>query len=296
MAVMELRHLRYFVAVARELNFSRAAEALHVAQPAVSRQIRQLEEEMAVVLIERNSGHVRLTDAGRVFLEHVERWLMQLDIAITATQEAHRGTGGRLVISNDWRLMVGVIPESVLAFRERYPRVDVDLIDLPIGEQIAALRTGQVHLGFMPRDLFSSREDLETLSVLSSDVIAALPANHRLAGKSSIRLVDLRSETWLWIKNPTAPNHRQSISQLCRLAGFRPKFGKSVPSLQSLFGLVASGYGVAILPSCVVPSGQSHVCNVATDCEPIEILAVWRRDDESVTLRHFLDIVRERLS
>lgn len=292
---MELRHLRYFAAVARELNFSRAAEVLRVAQPAVSRQVRQLEEELCVTLIERNSAHVQLTDAGREFLSHVDRLLAQLDIAVTAAQETDRGNQGRLVISNDWRLMVGVIPESVGVFRERYPRVAVDLVELTIGEQIGALREGRVHLGFLPRTLFVARDGLDTLFIVASDIVALVPPGHRLARRARIRLVDLKAETWLCIGGSSAPSHRQSIIQTCHLAGVTPKFGKAAHSIQSLFGLVASGYGITLLPRCVVSSGDLQLRCISTDCEPVEILAVWRRDEPSVHLRRFLDVVRERL-
>jgi DNA-binding transcriptional LysR family regulator len=147
---LELRHLRYFCAVAEALNFSRAAENLRVAQSALSRQIRDLEQELGVQLFVRTTTSVRLTDAGAHFHQSVGKLLMQLSIAITAAQEISNGRGGGFNIASDWRFSIHVIPEMVHRFRQLYPKVKVTFSDLQSAEQIEALRDGRIHLGFVP--------------------------------------------------------------------------------------------------------------------------------------------------
>lgn len=293
---MELRHLRYFAAVAEALNFSRAAEKLRVAQPALSRQVRDLEEEMGVQLLERNRVHVRLTDAGRIFLGHVRRLLAQVDVAVTAAQEAARGHDGTLVICSDWRLSMSPVPETIVAFRARYPRVEVELAELRLHEQTAALRAGRIHLGFVPREMLGERDDLSILPVVRSEIMAVLPGNHRTSGCPSVRLRDLKGEQWLWVDDEHAPGFRGYISQSCRLAGFAPEFGRSAATLEGLLALVAAGYGAALLPRFVAPAAQALVCTVPTDCEPLELCAVWRREEPSQLLRNYLEIMRAALA
>lgn len=293
---MELRHLRYFVAVADALNFSRAAETLRVAQPALSRQIRNLEEEMGVQLLERSHVRVQLTDAGRIFFDHATRLLTQVDVAVTAAQEAARGNDGHLVVANDWRLPMSVLSDAIVAFRERYPRVEIALTELRVHEQMPALRAGRIHLGILPRDFIGARHDLELLPLAQSDLVVVLPVQHRLAAKPSLRLRDLADEKWIWNSEQRAQGLKAFVTQTCRLAGFTPTFGQSAESLEGLLALVALGYGVILLPRLVMPAGQSRVRVVATDCDIIELCAVWRREDPSQILQHFVAILRERLA
>ena len=294
-APMELRHLRYFAAVAETLNFSRAAEKVRVAQPALSRQIRQLEEEIGVTLIDRQHSPVRLTDGGRALYEHVTHLLSQLDIAVTAAQQADRGAAGHLMICNDWRLMLGVIPETVQAFRKRFPQVEIDLTELPVSEQLAALREGRIHLGFLPWEFMMNRDEFGHLLVVESELVLVAPTNHVFAEREHVRLVELRHEPWLWIDSPSVQNYRQTQRQVCRLAGFSPQFGRSSSSLPSMLALISSGYGVALLPRCVLPSSHPQLCFVPTDCAPFEVFAVWRQDEPSVPLQRFINTLREQV-
>jgi DNA-binding transcriptional LysR family regulator len=290
---MELRHLRYFAAVAEAASFSRAAERLRVAQPALSRQVRDLEEEMGAKLFVRSPVRVELTDAGRVFLTHVQKLLTHVDLAVTAAQQAARGNDGRLVICNDWRLSIRLIPECVLAFRAEHPRVEIELADLPMHEQLEALSAGHIHLGFLPREFIGARDDMESLTVICSDYVVAMATGHPSAGRRHVRLAELADETWVGGRTDKAREYRNHLIQMCRLAGFSPTFGKAVSSLEAMLAHVASGYGIALLPGFVVPAGEHMVRFVPTDCEPLELCAVWRRDSPSVPLRRFLALVRK---
>ena len=149
---MELRHLRYFQAVAELLNFSRAAERLHVAQPSLSLQIRDLEAELGTQLFDRNRVHVQLTDAGRTFYAHTSKILAQISVAVASVHDTTTGVGGELILCNDWRLSTDLVPATIAEFRAQHPRVEVQLIDLPVHKQLAALRAHRAHLGFLPRE------------------------------------------------------------------------------------------------------------------------------------------------
>lgn len=293
---MELRHLRYFRAVAEGLNFSRAAEKLRVAQPALSRQIRDLEEELGSPLFVRDHG-VQLTDAGRVFLGHAERILAQADAAVAAVHEVASGEGiGELVIGNDWRLSAQFLPSVMHAFRRRYPRAEVVLRDLRIHDQLAALRARRVHLGFVVRPLLGRAGDLETLLVLKAKLVVVVPASHPRAKQGALRLADLADDVWLTIDEKEAPGYRAFITQTARISGFSPRFGASAATYEGLLGRVAMGYGIALALESNAPKTNPLLRCLETDIEPLELCAVWHRRESSRLLQTFLEIVRAEVA
>ncbi len=293
---MELRHLRYFEAVAGLLNFTRAAERLHVAQPALSRQIRSIEEELGVKLFERDHAHVRLTDAGRTFYPHVRRLLAQVDSAVAAVQEVKAGVGGEFVVCTDWRLGGDLVSATLAQFHEAHPRATITLLDLGFRAQVEALRAGQAQVGFVARDLLGLRAEFESLPVLRSPLVAVLPATHRFARRRRLRLAELAAETWTVISEQQAAGYRSFLVQLCRLSGFHPRLGPEAAKLEGLLGRVAGGLGIGLLPAHVVPPRTPLLRCVATDCRPVELCAVWNRGDPSSLLQAYLAILRAHLA
>jgi DNA-binding transcriptional LysR family regulator len=294
---MELRHLRYFRAVAELLNFSRAAEQLRVAQPALSRQIRALEDELGARLLDRNRVRVQLTDAGRVFYAHVCKVLAEVDMAVTAVKDTVRGTGGRLIVSNDWRMAIHLIPETVAKFRRHYPGVEVELVDLPIAQQLAGVRAGRAHLCFQPRDSIPDRGDLATLPILRTAFGLVVARTHRFARRPSIRLAELRDETFVRVIDHQTRDHNTYITKMCRTAGFTPIFGaQKASSLDGLLAAIGAGFGVSLLPNFICPPSHPLVCFVPTDCPEVELCAVWLRSEESLLLRRYLDILRAHVA
>lgn len=292
---MELRHLRYFKAVAELLNFSRAAELLHVAQPALSRQIQALEAELGARLLDRNRVRVQLTDAGRTFYTHSCKILAQVDMAVASVKEVTAGQGGELIICNDWRIASQFVPATLRAFNARYPRAEVVLRDLRIHEQLAALRAHRAHLGFVVHNELVPHQDLSSLFVFKSDLLAVLPTSHPLAARRSLRLAELAGETWVGIDEKDAPGFRAIMVQICRLAGFTPRFGKSTSSLEGLLGRIASGYGIALAPEAAVQAHNPLLKFLPTDCAPLEFHAVWHRQETSVLLQEYLEILRAQV-
>ena len=292
---MELRHLRYFQAVAELLNFSRAAERLHVAQPALSRQIRDLEDELGARLFDRNRVRVQLTDAGRTFYTHTCKVLAQVELAVASVQDTTRGTGGELIICNDWRLAISLIPATIAEYRGRYPHVDVVLQDVLIHRQLAALRAHRAHLGFLPREEVVTRGDLDFLTVANVEVLAVVGPGHRLASRRAVGIAELRDEKWLRITGGRGEGYNTFITQTCRLAGFTPNFHGEVSSLETMETVVASGYGICLLPDILTMHQRPMLRLLKTDCSTVELCAVWPRAESSLLLRQYLEILRRHL-
>lgn len=295
---MELRHLRYFKAVAELLNFSRAAEQLRVAQPALSRQIRHLEDELGVRLLDRNRVRVQLTDAGRTFYSHTCKVLAQVDMAVASVREAVAGISGEFIICNDWRLSNRFILGAIAEFRAQYPRVNVTLQDLHIHEQLTALRNRRAHLGFVIAREFAPNDDLESLSLLTSEFVLAVGAQHRLAGAEQVRIANLADETWVVVGAKETPGFREFLTQICRLSGFTPTFAASpTKTLEGILARVATGYGVSLIPAFLadVLPVNPLVRLLPCDCPPIELRAVWHPAEASKLLQQFLEILRRHV-
>lgn len=292
---MELRHLRYFQAVAELLNFSRAAERMHVAQPALSRQIRDLESEIGARLFDRNRVRVQLTDAGRTFYGHACKVLAQVDLAVASVQDTTKGTGGELLLCNDWRLAVNLVPATVAEFRRRYPRVEVILQDVLPHQQLATLRAHRAHLGFLRREELAGHPDIDFLPVACLELHAVVGLTHPLASRRSVHIAELRGEKWLQLSGDRGEAYNAFILQTCRLSGFTPQFQDTVSSLEAMATVVASGYGVCLLPDSHTIQQRSLLRFLRTDCPAVELCAVWPRAESSLLLQHYLAILRRHL-
>lgn len=291
---MELRHLRYFCAVAECLNFTRASEKLHVAQPALSRQIRALEDELGTQLLDRNRQRVLLTDAGRLFLGYAQKILAQVDLAALAVREVANGAEGELRIAHDWRLPTALASQAVAEYRRRFPRVEITLRDLPMTDQLAALNARKIHLGFIASMLLGPDQGLTARHLLHTDIVALVPGNHPLAGRGTIRLAELKDEDWITVST-TDNGYRSFLLQDCRNAGFTPRFSRATANQPpAVAGLVAAGLGVALIPRLAAPAESANVAILGTDCDPLDICAVWNENDHSLLLKNFVAILDQQ--
>ncbi|HLP03627.1 MAG TPA: LysR substrate-binding domain-containing protein [Opitutaceae bacterium] len=290
---MELRHLRYFSCVAECLNFTRASEKLRVAQPALSRQIRALEDELGTQLFDRNRQRVILTDAGRLLFAHAQKILAQVDLATLAVRDVANGAEGELRIGQDWRLPAVLASQAIAEYRRRFPRVEVIVRDLPMSEQLSALNAHKIHLGFIATDLVGPDPHLASQPVLHSELVAIVPLDHPLARRPAAKLAELRDSEWISIDTPDA-GYRTFLLQVCRNAGFTPRFSRALATqAPALVGLVAAGMGIALVPRLILPPTPLPIAVLATDCDPLEIHAVWHRDGISPLLRNFVAILGE---
>jgi DNA-binding transcriptional LysR family regulator len=291
---MELRQLRYFKAVAELLSFSRASEQLHVAQSALSRQIQSLEHDIGGMLLDRDRSRVALTDAGKAFYAHAVKLLLHADIAVTEVRQIARCSGGELVICADWRSDAQLVSTAVEEFRARYPRVEIALREERYKDQLALLRSGKAHLGFIAREFIGRKSEFEFLSIQRIHVNVYLPLHHRFARHKTVRLADLAKETWIDVSEKEAAGFRSFFIQQCRLSGYTPRIGRTASSVDALFGHVASGYGVTVAPDHLRPRPGVKLARVRTDCPPIEFGAVYRAKNPSPLLREFVEILRRQ--
>lgn len=293
---VELRHLRYFVAVAEELHFGRAAEKLHIAQPPLSQQIRQLERILEVRLFERNYHTVTLTNAGQVFLEEVRRILEQVEHALSRVQEAHQGLVGWLDIGYIRSTsMTTMIPDMLAIYRQRFPAVEIRLREVNIQDQLQAIHTQQIQVGFVtcPPEMPS---ELDSLVVERVPLVAAFAQQHPLAPQASVSIHSLSNEPFIFCQRQASHFFYDRIIQLC---GFSPRITQEVPDLRMQLGLVAANLGISIVPaSAAAIRTRGIVYRPLADLDgddAIETVLVWRRLDSSPLIQEFLAVAREVL-
>jgi DNA-binding transcriptional LysR family regulator len=245
---VELRQLRYFLVIADEGNFSRAAERLRVSQPPLSTQIKSLEEELGVTLFNRSNRGVSLTAAGAVFAEEARAVLTRLEHAKNKALQTDRGDIGRLSIGFVSIADYSILPPTLKSFRTRFPRVEVELHELTTDAQVRELRAGRLDLGIglAPVD----EPDLEFEAVLHEELLLAIPANHHAA--KNARPVDLHTlarENFIIPPRELAPGLYDLILSHCRSFGFTPRITQHARQMQTVIGLVSSGMGIALVPS-----------------------------------------------
>jgi DNA-binding transcriptional LysR family regulator len=257
MKIMELRHLRYFVAVAEERNFTRAAARLHIAQPPLSRQIQQLEEDLGVALIEKGSRPLRLTEAGTFFLAHAKPLLDQVRDLKTMTRRVGQ-LERTLDIGFVASTLYGQLPEIVRRYRERHPEVEVALHEMTTVEQLAALKEGRIDVGF--GRLKSEDPSIRRILLREEPMVAALPPGHRLAqGSGGVRLREFVHEKLLVYPKAPRPSFADQVLGVFSEANLTPLHVTDVRELQIAMGLVAAGQGVSIVPASVQGMHQGHV-------------------------------------
>ena len=245
---MELRHLRYFVGVAEDLNFTRAARRLRVAQPALSRQIRQLEEEIGVTLLERSQRGVRLTGAGQAFLAEARGLLAQSEQAVRVARKSGAAGRDQLNIGYVWGLFHSLAPAAIERFRRRLPHVAVNLFDLTATQQAEALLDARIDLGFIGFADEAEAAGLAKRKVGSCDFLAVLPEGHRASRGPRVNLVDLAPDLFCVISERNYPSAARFVMEACQRAGFRPKILQAAERGHTILSLVAGNCGVALLP------------------------------------------------
>jgi DNA-binding transcriptional LysR family regulator len=287
---MELRHLRSFVAVAEELHFGRAAARVHIVQPALSRQIRALEEEMGVRLFERDRRRVALTPAGAAFLDEVGGLFEHVNRAVEAARRADRGERGSLRIAYVPAMASTGLPEMVRSFRNRYPDVDVQLHEMTPTMQVEALLGDRVDVGFVRGPIHEPA--LVTETVLEEPLVAALPSGHRLGNHKRLRLAMLAGEPFVLQARSSGPGSHDQILAVCRSAGFSPRVVQE-GSQAEVASLVASGAGVAIVPASLRAIRRAGVLYRPLHERPMTRLDMaWRKDEASPVLQAFLSEVQ----
>ena len=297
---IELRHLRYFVAVAEELHFGRAALRLHLSQPPLSQQIRRLEELLGYPLFVRTSRAVQLTSAGDVFLERARRTLRKMDEDLEATRTVGRGEAGTLAVGFIGSGMLTTIPAMLGQYRARFPGVNLQLREMYSSGVIHELKVGALDVGFV-RD-GDPTEGLAAETLFSEPFLAVLPVRHALARRSRwIDAAELAGEPFVFY-SPLAGNRAyERPMSLCEAAGFRPRVVQEAPQWLTIMRLVGAGLGVSIGPACVeritTPEVVCRRLRVPARASAVrsEIALAWRTGDNRPIVAAFCRMAREKL-
>ena len=297
---MELRHLRYFVAVAEEGHVTRAAERLGIQQPPLSQQIQALERELDAQLFRRKPRGVELTPAGRALYDEARAILARAEEAVAATKRAAQGEAGRVGIGfTSSASFHPFVPRAIRAFREAHPLVALALEESGTTELVEALRSNQIDAAFI-RSPFGESPDLTVRPLFEEPMVAALPSGHRLSGQGALvgnmlPLAALAGETFILYRRPVGPGLHDAIIAACDRAGFSPKIGQEAPRMLSTLSLVAAGLGVT-----VVPASMSRLEAEGVVYRPIDPRAeltaplnlAYRRDEISAAVRRFVALVQ----
>ncbi len=290
---MELRHLRYFVAVAEELHFGRAASRLFIVQPSLSQQIQQLEEELGFPLLIRTKRSVELTDAGKVFLTEARKVLAQVQEAKRAAQRAYRGEIGRLVVGYISSSTYNLLPMMLSAYRERFPEIDVALRELTTQEQVRALEEETIQIGLLRLPINDSALHVEV--VRREPIVCVLPEGHPLAFHEKIAMSLLANEPFVLQSRQRGGGYYAQLTNLCLTSGFSPNVIQEVTEMHTIVSLVAAGMGVSLVPlSMKNIRSQGVVYRELEGATTLTEMAIaWLRNSHSTIVQNFLKMARE---
>jgi DNA-binding transcriptional LysR family regulator len=291
---IELRHLRYFLAVAETLHFSRAAKRLGIAQPPLSQQIKRLEQLLGHALFERTTRGVKLTLAGQLLAKRARSTLEKVDEDLSQVRRLGRGEEGTLTVGFSGSVMFTELPAAIQSYRRRYPKVELRLRELVTTAQIAALLNGTLDLAFL-RD-GDPTEGIRITTLLKEKYVAVLPEAHPLAQRRSLTVKALEGEPFIMFARRKGPLAYDRTIACCERSGFRPNIVQDAPQWLTLVRLVAAGLGVSLAPACVarvaMPGAVYREMNAP--CRTSIDLGV-KVGAESVLAKNFIEIASQHL-
>lgn len=291
---MDLRHLKYFLAVAEEGNIGRAAARLHISQPPLTRQIKALEEELGVELFQRTPKGMVLTQAGEIFQAEASNIRMLVEAAVDRVQRAGEGKLGRLDVGIFGSGIYGLIPQLLDAFRARLPGVNIVLHTMSKTEQIEALRQRRITVGFnrMTPPLPDIGRELVTMEPLR----VAMHEDHPLARHAAVPLRSLAGQPMVLFPNLGRPNFIDRVMELCKQQGFLPTIAQEVGDAVTGIALVAGGYGISLVPDSITTLKLPRVLYRPLADAPqatVDLSCLYRASDNSPLLKAFLGVIRE---
>jgi len=291
---MDLRHLRYFIAVAEERNIGRAATRLHISQPPLTRQIQQLEEELGVQLFTRTHRGMELTQPGELFLEEARNIRSVVEQATERTQRAGQGKLGRLDIGIFGSAILGMIPRLLLAFRNAYPEVKIILHNMNKEAQIEALRQRRIDLGF--NRFISASDDIASELVATEKLLLAVNITNPLAQRTTVPFGLLAEHPLILFPKGSRPSFVDKVMGMCHQAGFTPQVAQEVGDAVTGIALVASNFGVCLLPESAtvltLPGVVYRPLSDEPDNASVDLSCIYRMGDSSPILNSFLEVVR----
>lgn len=290
---MDLRHLKYFIAVAEERNIGRAAQRLHISQPPLTRQIHQLEEELNVQLLIRTPRGVELTHAGELFLEEARNIRSLVEQGIERTRRAGEGKLGRLDIGIFGTGIFGAIPELLQVFRSTHPDVQVILHTMSKEEQIEALRQKRITMGF--NRVLAPLPDIESVLIIKEPLYLAVNEGHPLSQFDSVSFMELARHPLVLFPTGARPNFVDRVIELCRNMGFTPNISQMVGDTVTGVALVAGGFGVTVVPKSATSLNLPGVVYrpfFDSLSATVDLSCIHRKNDQSPILQAFLTAVK----
>lgn len=291
---MELRHLRYFVAAAEEENVSRAAHKLHVSQPGVSRQIRDLEQEIGFPLFERSAQALKLTAAGRIFLDGAKAVLLQAEQAVKQARAAAGGVQGEIHAGYAPSLTVRILPPTLRAFQQRFPRVRVALHDLSTGEMLEQLRSGKLQVAITVRVGPKMMRGLEFSELTRYPTRLAVAPKHPLARAKSVSLDEVTRQPLIIYQRRDYPEYYAMIEKIFATVGRQPVIAEEHDGVSGIILAVESGGGAALVPSCLacLVGPRLKLIPFSPAGPEVPVIVAWRKQTLSEPVREFIATVK----
>ena len=290
---IELRHLKYFIALAEELHFGRAALRLAIAQPPLSRQIKKLENEIGIQLFNRTKRTVELTEAGKAFLEHVRRSFEEITKGMNIARSVARGEAGNLSIGFVHSAGYTTIPRIFRLMKTNFPNIRMSLHEMTNTKQLRQLKTNRIDAGLVRTPLDFS-EGLEIQIILKDPLVIVMPAKHRLAEEDAVNIEDLSGEPFIQVHRYVATGYYDQFVHICRQAGFNPMIIQSAESAPTIVNLVATGIGISILPSSISGFSRAEVVYkpIRKPSPSSDLAVVWKKNIKTPALLSFLEIAQ----
>jgi DNA-binding transcriptional LysR family regulator len=288
---VELRHLRYFIALAETKSFGRAATALGIAQPALSQQIRRLESELDVVLFVRGNNGSHLTAAGEAFLPGARASVADAADAVATAKRAGRGESGCLIIGFIDSSADGLIPAALRLFVQECPDVEISLVETDLTQLRGRFERQELDVAFVRRPI--DDPTLLTELVAVDDVVAVLPDDHPLVARQSIPLAALAEDAWVVPPASASRTYREMFLANCNRSGFAPTIRAEATTPEAIIGLVAAGLGVSMVPKGSHSLPRDRVCTVPIQGEESVVVMAWREDRRTPPASDFMHLMRE---
>jgi LysR family transcriptional regulator, benzoate and cis,cis-muconate-responsive activator of ben and cat genes len=295
---MELRHLRYFVAVAEAENVSRAALKLHVSQPGVSRQIRDLEDEIGFQLFERSAKAVRLTAAGKIFLTEAREVLARADAAVKKAREVAQGGGDEIHVGYAPSLTVQILPQALRKFQQEFPQVRVTLHDLSSEEMFAELGAKKLHVALTVRPPGKLPRGFSFVELARYAMCVAVAPQHSLAKLKAISLEQIAREPLIAYSRKDYPEYHEMLAGLFAPVGRKPRIVGEHDGVTSIVAAVESGRGFALVPSCVacMVGPRLKLIPLKPAAPPIPVGAVWLKENETEPVKKFIAAAKSEIN
>ena len=294
---IELRHLRHFVALAEELHFGRTAKRCNISQPPFSVSIRQLEDLLGLVLVERTSHDVRLTAAGSAFYEEAHKALAQVRQSVDLAVRVASGSHGTLNVGFFGSMLHRGLDRAVRRFEAEFPEVELRLLELSTVDQIPALQRRQIHYGFIHSSALPA--GLASLELLREPFVLCLPAGHPACARPVRSLADLRNEPFILFARAFSPAYYDQVIAMCVAAGFHPDIRHEGRHWLTVVSCVSKGMGITLVPRSMMAAGLPDVEFVAIDTGPVEsvVRGAWLESDQDhAALRNWRSIVESEIA